>query len=114
MEEEIGKDIPEYEGYYQVSNIGRVKSLSRFVNSPNGGRISVGKILKNGLNSRGYLLVNLNKLGIGKSKSVHQLVGISFIPNPLNFPQINHKDEVKINNKVENLEFASYGLFNFG
>jgi len=106
MREEIWKDIPNYEGYYQVSNLGRVRSLDRFVNSPNGGRISFGKILKNGLNVRGYLLVTLNKLGIGKSKSVHQLVGISFIPNPLNLPQINHKDEVKINNRVENLEWC--------
>lgn len=104
METEIWKDIPEYEGIYEISNFGRVKSLSILVN---GKRISRCKILKNKNNGNGYLIVSLTKDGKPKNKYVHILVGKCFIPNPSNKPQINHKDGIKCNNNYSNLEWVT-------
>lgn len=101
--EEIWKDIPEYEGLYQVSNIGNVKSL----NWKNQG---YEKNLWLKPHKNGYLQVELAKGGTKKCFVVHRLVAIAFIPNPQGYPQVNHKDENKRNNCAENLEWcnASY------
>lgn len=96
METEIWKDIEGYEGLYQVSNLGRVKSL----------KFGKEKILKPRDNGIGYLKVILFKDGKGKHLYVHRLVAQAFIKNPENLPQINHKDENPENNFVENLEFC--------
>ena len=97
LEEEIWKDVVGYEGLYQVSNLGRVKSLFRYK-----------KILKQFEDNKGYLRVTLYKNNKSKSIKVHRLVATAFIPNPNNYDCINHKDENKTNNNVENLEFCSF------
>ena len=90
------RDIIEYEGLYQISNKGRVKSLGNNKNRKE-------KILSlKPIN--GYMRVFLYKNGKPKPYSVHRLVAIAFIPNPNNYPEVNHIDEDKTNNIVENLE----------
>lgn len=96
---EIWRDIKDYEGLYQVSNFGSVKSL-------NYNHTGKEKILSTGKVSGGYLSVQLYKNGKGKMYSVHRLVAQAFIPNPLNLPQVNHKDENPSNNHVDNLEWC--------
>ena len=99
--EEIWKDIVGYEGLYQVSNCGRVKSLSRYMNNKNGGKsLLKERILKSAYTKKGYLRVGLCKYSKTKPFSVHRLVAQAFIPNPNNLPQVNHKDENKENNFV--------------
>ena len=93
---EIWKDIPNYEGLYQVSNLGNIKSLFRYK-----------KILKPIKNTLGYLKVSLYKNKKIKVFSIHRLVAETFIPNPNNLPEINHKDGNKGNNNVENLEWCT-------
>lgn len=105
MIKEIWKDVENYEGLYQISNFGRVKSL----------KFGKEKILKPGKKSAGYLFVKLCKNGNMKNVFVHRLVALAFIENPENLPEVNHKDENKENNWVDNLEFCtrSYNI-NFG
>ena len=98
MEKEIWKPILNYEGLYEVSNWGRVKSL----------KFGKERILKPGTNKYGYLIVILCKNGKVKSFSVHRLVAEAFLPNPHNYPCVNHKDECKTNNNVNNLEWCTY------
>ena len=93
------KDIKEYEGLYQVSNLGNIKSLPRATTK--------GKILVKNLDYDGYQKVTLSKLGVHKQFSVHKLVATAFIPNPNNFTEINHIDENKANNSVDNLEWCT-------
>lgn len=93
---EIFKDIQGYEGY-QISNLGNVKSL----------KFGKERILKPAKNHKGYLYVVLSKQGKGKSYLIHRLVTKAFIPNPQNLPQVNHKDENKNNNIVDNLEWCT-------
>ena len=104
---EIWKDIKDYENLYQGSNWGRVKSLDRWVKDTNGSlRFYKGRILKPGTNTCGYLQVSLYKNGKEKIFYVHRLVAEAFIPNPNNLPEVNHRDENKQNNSVENLEWC--------
>jgi len=100
MVKEIWKDIKGYEGFYQVSNLGKIKSL------PRNNTIKQSKILKNGYSRKGYCIVNLSKNNKVKSYRVHRLVAQAFIPNPNNYPDVNHKDENKLNNSVDNLEWC--------
>lgn len=99
---EIWKDVKGYEGIYQVSNIGRVKSL-------NYNRTGVENILKPGNNRRGYLTVVLHKGNIPRSKKIHRLICESFIPNPENKETVNHINGIKTDNRLVNLEWASIG-----
>ena len=103
---EIWKDIEGYEGMYQVSNMGRVRSLDR-VKPNSGGQIAKGSLKKFGDNGNGYKIVNLYKDNKSCMKYVHRLVAMAFIPNPSNLHIINHKDEDKSNNRYENLEWCT-------
>lgn len=93
---EVWKDIKGYEGEYKVSNYGRVKSLKNHKE----------KILKQWKNNKGYLNIALYKNKKSKMYRVHRLVALAFIPNPENLPEVNHKDEIKENNHVDNLEWC--------
>ena len=103
------RDIEGYEGYYQVSSLGRVRSLDRTIISSTGKLCHLkGKLLKSSFDGqRNYLFVGLNKEGICRQRNVHRLVAETFIPNTSNLPMINHKDEIKTNNRVENLEWCT-------
>lgn len=94
--EEIWKDIKGYEGLYQVSNLGRVKSL-------NYRRMGFSKILIPGAGGRGYACVSL----YGRSVKIHRLVAETFIPNPNKFKCVNHINGIKTDNRVENLEWCT-------
>lgn len=95
---ELWVDIDGYDGDYQISNFGRVKSKKN----------NTEKILNNNIDGRGYVFVILCKNGIKKTYRVHRLVGIYFIPNPHNYPCLNHKNENKTNNHISNLEWCTY------
>ena len=99
------RDIEGYEGLYQVSNLGRVRSLNC-----RGHKGCIG-ILTPRLDGKGYEMVALYKEGKARNTKVHRLVAQAFIPNPNNYPQVNHKDENKTNNIVENLEWCT-GKYN--
>ena len=109
---EIWKDIKGYEGLYQISNYGRVKSLERQTKlnlNKNINAIKKEKILKQGKfgTRRNYLGVILIKNFQKSYKSVHRLVAEAFIPNPNNYREVNHIDENTMNNKVSNLEWCN-------
>lgn len=107
--EEIWKDIEGYEGLYQISNLGRVKSLERYIKHYKGGEsLHKEKIRRINLDSlRGYQYIFLCKDGKTKFHRVHRLVANSFIDNPTNFSDVNHIDECKTNNNVDNLVWCS-------
>lgn len=106
--EEIWKDIEGYEGLYQVSNQGRVKSLERDYVAGNGGIRHIEEhYLQQTKTQKGYLRVTLLKNGARSSKQVHRLVAETFIPNPENKPQVDHIDGNKQSNVVSNLRFAT-------
>lgn len=101
---EIWKDIEGYEGIYQVSNTGKVRSLDRKVWN----YTKKGRILKMHNNGHGYYNVSLHsKEKNEKHVYIHILVAKAFIPNPNNYEQVNHKDFNKLNNCVDNLEWVS-------
>ena len=95
--DEIWHDIDGYEGLYQISNKGRVKSLHK----------GSERILRPVINKYGYMFVYLYNDNARKYFKIHRLVAQAFISNPENKPQVNHKDENKLNNCVNNLEWAT-------
>ena len=108
IEEEVWKDIPDFEGFYQVSDKGRVRSLDREVWSEKRGAFysRKGKVLKP-MESEGYLNVTVWKNCKPIIKGTHRLVAETFIPNPEKLEYVNHKDENKKNNMLENLEWCT-------
>ena len=107
MKKETWKNIKDYEGYYQISSYGRVKSLKRQVKTKNGFRIIKEKILKLKKDKDGYLGVILSKNSNTRTYKVHRLVAEYFLKNYNNLPQVNHIDGNKQNNYYENLEYVA-------
>lgn len=103
IEQEIWKNIKNYEGLYKISNLGRVKSLPKYA----GRSYRKEKILKTYLDKNGYVKVILCKNNRTRFLSIHRLLAEAFIPNPNDYPQINHKDENKQNNSLNNLEWCT-------
>ena len=97
--EEIWKEVPGYEGYYWVSNFGNVKSVPR--------QGSRGGIMAGRIDKKGYKDFTFRKDGEQTTMKCHRLVAMAFLPNPNNLPEVNHKDENKLNNRVDNLEWCT-------
>ena len=101
--------VVDFEGLYEVSNIGRMKSVERYVNSFYGMKRKVkSRILKLQIDQFGYYVINIIKDNKKYHKRVHRLVLMAFVPNPENKPTGNHKDGIKLNNHLPNLEWATY------
>ena len=96
---ELWRDVQGYEGLYEVSNLGDVRSLPRATTR--------GKLLSPVNSGKGYLQVTLYRNGKSKRLLVHRLVAQAFVPNPLNLSSVNHKDEHKNNNRSDNLEWCT-------
>lgn len=113
--QEVWKDIQGYEGLYQVSNQGRVRSLDHYASNGHADVLHKGRILKQDTSNCGYFRVLLSNGKTKKKVAVHRLVAENFINNPNNLPFVNHKDENKQNNCVDNLEWCtrSYNV-NYG
>lgn len=115
---EVWKDIPGYEGLYQVSNLGNVRSCDHFVDTHhNGRRLVKGKVLKPVKNrpDEEYLKYCLSKNGKHYNMFAHKAVALAFLPNPDNLKEINHKDENPKNNSLLNIEWCSHKTnINFG
>lgn len=110
MEKEIWKDVGGYEGIYQVSDHGRVRSADRIGQGGQGGRglrLHQGRILRPGI-THGYLKVNLCKYCKVKQLLIHRLVAHAFIENPDNLPHVNHLNGIKNDNRPANLEWCCH------
>tara|TARA_R110000850_G_C9684238_1_gene438262 strand:+ start:43 stop:558 length:516 start_codon:yes stop_codon:yes gene_type:complete len=107
---EIWKDIANYEGYYQVSNLGNVKSLSREVLNCGRAKRKITKeiILKQTIVSNKYYYISLNKKGVSKTYSVHRLVANAFLKKDRNRNYVNHINEIKTDNRDKNLEWTTH------
>ena len=107
----VRKPVKDYEGYYEVDQFGRVYSLDRIITVKDNGRVYdkpiKGRRLRQTAHSQGYKAVALTKDGNTTMVYVHRLVAEAFIPNPDNLPMVNHKDEDKTNNFVDNLEWCT-------
>ena len=108
-EEEVWKAVPGYEGLYEVSNIGRVKSLDHYVNHHTAGKaLRHGKVLTPCKGSGPYQMVMLSKENKHHPCRVHRLVAEAFIPNPDSLSDVDHIDCDKLNNRVENLRWCTH------
>lgn len=106
---EIWKSIIDFEGIYEVSNLGNVRSIDRLVKNKKGGYRKVeGKNLSLRKTTNGYMQVDLYKNGKQFTIKVHRLVAMAFIPNPNDLPVVNHKDTIRHNNYLDNLEWVTY------
>lgn len=109
------RDIAGYEDIYQVSNLGRVRSLERLVQQRDGCKRPYRippRVLKPKRRRNGYLCVNLATQGETQTHNIHRLVAQAFVPNPDNLPTVNHRDEDKTNNRADNLEWCSQATNN--
>lgn len=107
---EIWKSIPGYHGHYECSNMGRVRSISRCVKreSITKDLFVKGRIIKSDITPKGYKRLQLTVDSKSKKFFVHKLVALTFLENPKNYPIINHKDGIKLNNTINNLEWVTH------
>lgn len=103
---EIWKDIPGYEGFYQASTLGRIRSVDRRVYSKSGSRLAPGTIRSPRIGSRGYMNIYLSRDGKKRIFTIHRIIATTFIENPNNLPIINHKNGNPSDNRVSNLEWC--------
>lgn len=110
LKNEIWKAIPDFEGYYEVSTLGRIRSVDRYVICRGRKkRLIKGKLLKPRLYKDGYFDVKLHKDNHRyKTRRINRLVALTFIPNSNSLPYVNHKDENPLNNRVDNLEWCTH------
>ena len=106
-DKEVWKDIKGYEGLYQVSNLGNVKSLERVSNNGKGKYVQKERILKAGIRKGGYKAVVLHKDSKGKNFFIHRLVATAFLDNPFNKEYVDHINTNTGDNRVENLRWVS-------
>lgn len=104
------KDIPGYEGFYQVNKQGVVRSLDRIVLQHSGTQCKKGRILKTAIGRDGYVKCALSKNNKLSTFTVHRLVGMVHVPNPLNYKELNHLDGNKQNNNDWNLQWCDRGI----
>lgn len=116
LKNEIWKDIEGYEGLYQVSSLGRIKSFDRIIKYKIKNKIITylkkGRIMKPHNNGRDYLNIQFKDGNIRKHLYIHIIVAKAFIPNPYNLEQVNHKNFNKTDNRVENLEWCTQAYNN--
>lgn len=105
--DEIWKDIPNYEGYYQASNIGRIRGLNREVPYLGGTRVVRGRVLTPSMDIHGYPHVMMTKENVQRFESVHRMVALAFLPNPDNLPEVDHIDGNPSNSSLENLRWVT-------
>jgi hypothetical protein len=106
---EIWKPVVGYEGLYEVSSLGRVKSLQKTIfREKHGNWVQPERILKNSSQQNGYVAITIYKNGKAKRINIHRLVCVSFVQNPNNKPCVNHKNGVKSDNRLENLEWVTF------
>ena len=107
---EIWKDIKGYEGLYQVSNLGKVKRLPALITRRDGRCVYFKeRLVSCNIAPMGYYMFDLHKYGEKRKRVyLHRIIAEAFIPNPDNLPCINHKDENKLNNNIDNLEWCTY------
>lgn len=106
---EIWKDIDDFSGWYQISSLGRVKSVGRYIRTKTRQLYLKEKILTPYLNSNGYYRITLSKNGKETKKYIHQLVASAFVNNPFNKPHVNHINNIHTDNSVSNLEWVTHG-----
>ncbi len=105
---EVWKDVVDYEGHYRVSTLGVIKSVDRVKICGWGGAQHVyQKVLKASRSRKGYFLVGLSKNGVRTTYSVARIVAKTFLPNPDKKPEVNHKNGIKTDNRIDNLEWAT-------
>ena len=104
---ELWADIKGCEGYYQITQSGKIRSLPRIRRMSNRNTFYPMKILKQSISSNGYFIVSIWMNGVKKTFPVHRLIAETFIGNPDNKSQVNHKNGIKADNRIENLEWVS-------
>ena len=106
-EAEEWRPVKGFEGFYEISNLGNLRSLDRVVQVGKGKRLIKGKPLVRSSCSNGYKFHHISGNGVKKNALIHRLVAEAFIPNPYNLPEVNHIDEDRTNNRVDNLEWVT-------